>query len=256
MQFETVLTILLYTIVFMYGICIGSFTNVLIYRIPLNENIATESSHCMSCGKKIKWYDLVPLISYIILRGRCRHCKAKISVQYPLVELISGIGYVLVFATNGFNLISAVFCLVFSCLVVITVIDWKTYEIYDCMINALLVLGIIRAAMDYHNIINYVIGFFAVSGFLFLIYYISKERAMGFGDVKLMAVAGLILGWKEIVLAFVLGAIIGSVIHIVLMLVLKKEHVLALGPYLSAGIYVTMLFGNDILSWYLKYLKS
>lgn len=255
MQLETWINIIIYSVVFLYGICIGSFTNVLIYRIPLNENIATTSSHCMNCGKKIKWYDLVPLFSYIILRGRCRHCKEKISMQYPLVELISGIGYVLIFMTNGINLLSVIFCLSFSSLVVITVIDWRTYEIYDCMIKALLVLGIIRAALDYHNLLNYVIGFFAVSSFLFLIYFISRETAMGFGDVKLMAVAGLLLGWKEIVLALVIGAILGSVIHYILMLVLKRDHVLALGPYLSAGIYITMMFGNDIISWYLKFLK-
>ena len=259
MQSETLIYIMIYAYIFIFGVCIGSFTNVLIYRIPLQENIATKSSHCMSCGEKIKWYDLVPLVSYIILRGRCRHCKAKISVQYPLVEFISGIGYVLIFLTNGINLPSLVFCLSFSCLVVISVIDWRTYEIYNCMIYALLALAVIRviyeAIIDYHSIPEYVIGFFAVSTILFIIYKASHERAMGLGDVYLMAAGGLLLGWKHIILALVIGAVIGSVIHYILMLVLKKDHMLALGPYLSAGMFITMLFGDGILAWYWQFFK-
>jgi len=252
MQLEMLYNIFIYTAAFIYGICIGSFTNVLIYRIPLGENVATTSSHCMTCGTKIKRYDLIPLFSYIILRGRCRHCKAKLSAQYPLVEFISGIGYVLIVMANGLNLLSVIYCLSFSCLITITVIDWRTYEIYNCMIYALLVLGIARVAIDYHNIWDYVIGFFVVSSIFFIIYFVSHERAMGFGDVKLMAVAGLLLGWKGTLLAMLIGLTLGSVIHLIRMKVSKKGHVLALGPYLSAGIFITMLYGNQIIDWYIK----
>lgn len=259
MQAETMLYIMIYTYIFILGVCIGSFTNVLIYRIPLQENIATESSHCMTCGNKIKWYDLIPLVSYLILRGRCRHCKAKISAQYPLVEFISGVGYVLIFLTNGLNLSSVIFCLSFSCLIAISVIDWKTYEIYNCLIYAIGVLAVIRviyeAMADYHNVSNYVIGFFAVSTILFVIHLATKGKGMGLGDVYLMAVGGLLLGWKHIILALIVGAVTGSVVHYILMLVLKKDHMLAFGPYLSIGIYVSMLFGDNIIAWYWQFLK-
>ncbi len=252
MQLETFVTILMFLLVFIYGLCIGSFTNVLIYRIPKNENIATKSSHCMVCNHRLRWYDLFPLFSYLFLGGKCRYCKAKISAQYPIVEAINGLGYLLIFYVVGLNMTSVIFSLAFSCLVVITVIDWRTYYIYDCMIIALLVLGIIRTGLDYQHILDYVIGFFAVSTFLFLIYVISHERAMGLGDVKLMAVAGLLVGYKGIILAMVLGSIIGSVIHLIRMRVSKQENVLALGPYLSAGIFIAMLYTDAIIDWYIK----
>ena len=259
MQVETMLYVLIYAYIFILGVCIGSFTNVLIYRIPLGENIATESSHCMTCGNKIKWYDLIPLVSYLILRGRCRHCKTKLSAQYPLVELISGIGYVLIFLTNGLNLSSIIFCLSFSCLVAISVIDWRTYEIYNCLIYAIGILAIIKliceAMADYHNVANYVIGFFVVSTLLLIIHFLTKGKGMGLGDVYLMAVGGLLLGWKNIILALIVGAIIGSVIHYILMLVLKKDHMLAFGPYLSVGIFISMLFGDGVIAWYCQFFK-
>ena len=104
-------TIFLYITIGLFGITIGSFLNVCIYRIPKKENIATTRSHCMECNTQLKWYDLVPLFSWLFLRGKCRYCKAKISVQYPLVELANGIGYVWIFFVNGINFISILYCL-------------------------------------------------------------------------------------------------------------------------------------------------
>ena len=121
--------ITVYILSFIFGIVIGSFVNVLIYRLPAHENIATEHSHCMSCNHKLRWYDLFPLFSWLFLRGKCRYCKAKISVQYPLVELINGIGYALIFILNGINVTSVCYALSFSMLVALSVIDWRTYEI-------------------------------------------------------------------------------------------------------------------------------
>ena len=150
----------IYVIIFLYGIVIGSFLNVLIYRLPLKENIATESSHCMSCGHKLQWYDLVPLVSYMILGGRCRYCKTKISPQYPVIEGINGAMYVIIFLVNGLNIISGLMCLVFSMFLVITVIDERTQEIPFALNVVIGVLGIIRILFDREHLLDYLIGLF------------------------------------------------------------------------------------------------
>lgn len=234
-----------------YGIIIGSFLNVCIYRIPKNESIVVVRSHCMSCGKQIKWYDLVPLVSFLILKGKCRYCKAKLSWQYPAVEALNGILYGIIVATNGFNAVSILYCFASSALLVLSIIDWRTYEIPPSFNIFIGILGIIRLALDYSNWQNYVIGFVSVSGFLLAILLITKGRGIGGGDVKLMAAAGLLLGWKLIILSLGLGCVLGSVIHLTLMYVQKKDRVLAFGPYLSLGIYISMICGEQIIEWYL-----
>lgn len=243
--------LILFIIIFVYGIVLGSFMNVLIYRIPLKENIATNRSHCMRCGRQIKWYDLIPLASYIILRGKCRYCGEKISFQYPLVEAINGIGYVVIFAVNGFNLLSILFCLMYSVLIVISVIDWRTYEIPYSMLISMGVIGVLRLVVDRANIAEHLIGFFAVSAFLYAVFWISNGKWIGGGDIYLMAAAGLFLGWKNIILALALGCILGSMIHLILMRVCNKGRMLAFGPYLSAGIVISMLYGTQMIEWYL-----
>ena len=246
--------ILLYIIIFLFGIVIGSFVNVLIYRLPKNENIVVVNSHCMSCGHQLKWYDLVPLFSWIFLRGKCRYCKEKISVQYPLIEAVNGFGYVLIFLVCGLNLSSILYSICFSMLVAISVIDWRTYEIPVGLNITILTLGIIQCILDYRNWSSYLIGMVCVSGFLFLLFIITGGRGIGGGDIKLMFAAGLLLGWKNIILALMLGCIIGSVIHIILMKVSNKGRMLAFGPYLSAGILLAILFGEQLIGWYLNLL--
>ena len=248
------ITILMYIIIFMFGIVIGSFLNVCIYRIPLQEDIVRVRSHCMSCGYKLEWYDLVPLFSYLFLRGRCRKCGAKLSVQYPLIEALNGILYVIIVCIHGVNIDSLLYCLLGSARVVLSVIDFRTYEIPFGINLFILALGLIRLALDYHNFLSYLIGSLAVSAFLTILYYASGGRAIGGGDVKLMAVCGLFLGWKLIILAFGLGCVLGAVIHVIRMKVSGEDHVLAMGPYLSAGVLIAALWGNQMLSWYLGQL--
>lgn len=243
-------TILLYIMIFLYGIVIGSFLNVCTYRIPKKEDIVKINSHCMSCNYNLKWYDLIPLFSYIFLGGRCRKCKAKISIQYPLIEGLNGILYVLVVAVNGFTIESLLYCLMFSALVTLSVIDFRTYEIPFGINLFILTLGLIRVALDYQNFLDYLIGFISVSGFLYLLFLLTKGRGIGGGDIKLMAVSGLMLGWKCNILALAIGCIVGSIIHIIRMKVSKEDHVLALGPYLSVGIMVAALWGEALLQWY------
>lgn len=250
MQIEQILLTIIF---FLYGIVIGSFVNVCIYRIPLKENIAKSRSHCMSCGHKLSWYDLFPLFSWIFLRGKCRYCGAKISKQYPLVEFINGIGYVWIYLVGGISLNCILYCLVFSALIALTVIDWRTNEIPIGINRFILVMGIIATVFDLEHILNHVIGFASVGGFLAILYYASNGTAMGGGDAKLMAGAGLLIGWQKILLALALGSIIGSVIHITRMKISGVEHRLAFGPYLSAGIVLAMLYGEQMINWYLGF---
>lgn len=249
------MTLVPYIIIFIYGIIIGSFLNVCIFRIPKQESIV-KGSHCMNCGYRLRWYDLVPLFSYLFLGGKCRKCGTKISVQYPIIEVLNGGLYLLVFAVCGWSVETLLYCLLFSALLALSVIDFRTYEIPVGFNYFILALGLIRIITDYANWPDYAIGLFSVSFFLALIYWISKGRAIGGGDVKLMATCGLLLGWQKIVLALMLGCIIGSVIHIARMKLTKADHVLAMGPYLAAGVAISALWGDKIIQWYLLYLQS
>lgn len=243
-------TILLYIIIFLYGIVIGSFLNVLIYRLPLKENIVTTRSHCMKCGYQLKWYDLVPLFSYLALGGKCRKCKTRISVQYPVIEALNGVLYLVIFHQLGLSVDSLLYCLLFSALLTLSVIDFRTYEIPVGINIFILMLGLIRVITDWTNWKDYLIGLLAVSIFLYVIYIVTHGRGIGGGDVKLMAVCGLVLGWKLIVLGFLLGCVIGSICHLIRMKLSDADHVLAMGPYLSIGVMIAALWGDRMIDWY------
>lgn len=241
----------IYIIVLLYGLVVGSFLNVCIYRIPKHETIVTERSHCMSCGYQLQWFDMIPVASWLALRGRCRKCKARISAQYPLIEAVNGILYVAVFLVCGVTWTSVIYCLLGSALIVLSVIDFRTYEIPFGINVFILVLGLIHMVLDMHNWSNYVIGLLAVSVPLGIILLVSKGRAIGGGDVKLMAAAGLLLGWEKILLALMIGCIAGSIIHIIRMKAAGADRVLAMGPYLALGIFISALWGDSLVSWYL-----
>ncbi|MDE7430285.1 MAG: prepilin peptidase [Lachnospiraceae bacterium] len=241
---------MLYSIIFLFGIVIGSFLNVCIFRIPNKEDIVKTGSHCMSCGYRLKWYDMIPVASYLALRGKCRKCGAKLSVQYPLIEAANGILYVCIVWTGGLSIESLLYCLMASALIVLSVIDFRTYEIPFGINLFILALGLIRVVTDLQHILNYLIGLLAVSIVLAVLYYASGGRAIGGGDVKLMAACGLLLGWKLIILAFLLGCVLGAVIHVIRMKVSGEGRVLAMGPYLSLGVLISALWGEQMLNWY------
>ena len=248
------LEIVPYIVIFIFGIIIGSFLNVCIYRIPLHQSIVTVSSHCMTCGRKLKWYDMIPVFSWLLLGGKCRSCKSKISLQYPVIESLNGILYVVICLVNGMDLFSLIYCLMTSALLTLSLIDWRTYEIPPGINAFLFILGVAAAVLDRGNLLSHLAGMVCVSGFLGILYLISRGRAIGGGDIKLMSACGLILGWKQIILAFLLGCIIGSVIHLIRIRVQGEGHVLAMGPYLSAGIFLAALWGNAWISWYISLL--
>lgn len=238
--------------VFLYGIVVGSFLNVCIYRIPKKENIVKVRSHCMECGYQLKWYDLIPVFSYLFLRGKCRKCGTKISPQYPIIELLNGLIWVVIYLVKGANVESLLYCLLASALIALSVIDFRTFEIPVGFNIFIACLGIINLVLNYRNWLNFVIGALCVSLFLYLLYIFSKGRAIGGGDIKLMAACGLLIGWKLIIFAFCLGCIAGAVIHILRMKITKTDHVLAMGPYLSFGVLIAALWGDTIIRWYLN----
>ena len=256
--------IVIYVFAFIFGIVIGSFLNVLIFRMPKGEDIASRRSHCMSCGYQLRWFDLIPLFSWIFLRGRCRKCHEKISIQYPIIEALNGVFYVAILILCGIRVESLLYCLAVSALLALSVIDFRTYIIpigFNIFILSLGVLMIIyRLAFTEYETIGSVmkdnlIGMFAVSVPLGILWFLSKGRAIGGGDVKLMGAAGLLIGWKNIVFAFVLGCIIGSVIHIARMKISKAGRVLAMGPYLAAGITITILLEKyELVNRYLDFV--
>ena len=249
-------------IALLFGLVIGSFLNVLIYRIPKGEDCVKTSSHCMSCSHQLAWYDLIPLFSWIFLGGKCRYCRSRISLQYPFVELINGILWFAVFLLflvntelNYIVLIRALLhALMCSSLLALSVIDFKTYEIpvgFNVFIG---ILGISNLLLEPKLWLDALIGFFCISIPLLIILLASKGRAIGGGDVKLMAVCGLMLGWQKICFALVAGCILGSVIHIIRMKVSGADRVLAMGPYLSAGVVLAVFVCDPFLEWSLSFL--
>ncbi|WP_167955234.1 prepilin peptidase [Anaerosporobacter faecicola] len=171
----------------------------------------------------------------------------------PLVEGLNGASYLLIVYQFGYRLDSLIYCLVATFLLMISVIDWYTFEIPFILNKSIFIAGVLNLVIDYPNRIHNVFGFFVISVLLYLIYWVSRGAAIGGGDIKLMASAGLVLGASKIVIAFFVACVIGSIIHILRMKITKENHVLALGPYLAIGIYTTMLWGEQIIQWYLQH---
>lgn len=240
-----------YIILAVLGLCVGSFCNVLIFRLPKGEEFVKTPSHCMSCGHKLSWYENIPLLSWLIQKGKCRGCGAPVSAQYPAVEALNALMWLLAgFIFAGDWLKVALYCALFSLLMVIAVIDWRTFEIPNGLNLAILVLGIIRIVTDLSNWKLYLIGMVCVSLFFLLIWFVTGGAGIGMGDVKLMGAAGLLLGWRNIVLGMFVGCIIGAVIHMIRM---KRGagRRLAFGPYLATGSWLAALFGDMAIAWYL-----
>ncbi|MFA5659025.1 MAG: prepilin peptidase [Oscillospiraceae bacterium] len=246
--------VVLYLFVFAFGIIIGSFLNVCIYRLPKEESLITGASHCMACGKKIKKYDLIPVFSYIILKGKCRGCGEKISIRYPIVELINGLLWLLVFFTYDFSFKAITISLLFSALVVVFFMDWDTQ-----LISTPVVIFIGALSVPYYFLdsgvspLMHILGAFVVSLPLLAIELLSKGRAMGRGDVYLMAAAGLFLGAKLIAVAFFFGLLSGSVAGLIIKYKTKSSK-FAFGPFLSLGIAASLLYGDKIVNAYLSFL--
>ena len=244
--------VLMYILVLIYGVLVGSFLNVCIYRIPKKENIAIVRSHCMTCNHQLKWYDNIPLLSWLMLGGKCRYCKAPISPQYPIIEASNGLLWLLVAIVRGLSVDTLLYALLFSALLTLSVIDFRTYEIPAGINIFILALGLIMTVLHHTEWLVHVIGFLAVSIPLYIIIIATDGRGIGGGDMKLMATSGLLIGWKLVVLAFALGCIIGAPVHVIRMKMSGADRVLAMGPYLSIGIFISVLWGEQLIGWYLN----
>lgn len=161
-----------------------------------------------------------------------------------------------IYMVYGFGSVSLIYMFMVFVLTAVSLVDWNSYEIPVQFNYVLFILGIIRLILDYTHWYTYIIGMFLVSGIFFALALATKGKGMGGGDIKLMFTCGLILGWQKIFLVMIIGSLLGAVVHSILMRILKKEHMLAFGPYLAAGIYVAVTFGDKIISWYLSQFPS
>ncbi|MBR4555746.1 MAG: prepilin peptidase [Ruminococcus sp.] len=249
----------IYLFAFLFGATVGSFLNVCIYRLPKEESLIKRNSHCMSCGTEIKHRDLIPIVSWCLLKGKCRACGAKISPRYTVVEALNALLWVFVaYKTNVLVhpvnfLLTA---LLFSALIVVFFMDWDTQLIstYVCIFIA--VLGVLYFIFNHTDvdlpITSRIIGFFIVSVPLLLIELASKGKAMGRGDVYLMAAGGFFLGMQNILVALAIALVTGSIAGLIIKHFTKRSA-FAFGPWLSLGIAVSCLYGNRIADWYMTF---
>ena len=256
----------IYILIFAFGIVIGSFLNVCIYRIPQHETVVTERSHCMRCGYQLAWYDMVPVFSWLFLRGRCRHCGAHIPARYLLVELLGGVlalgctwrygaAYALPGGLFGMSWAALLALAVCGILLSVSLIDAETQTIPDRLNLALAVCGAVSVLLSPADWLPHVIGALCVSVPMFLLCLVI-DGAFGGGDIKLMAAAGLFLGWQNTLLAMFFGIVFGGMYGIYLLAAKKagkKDH-FAFGPFLCVGIVIAMLFGGPVLEWYCAFL--
>lgn len=238
--------------IFFCGILFGFFINIFIYYLSQRKALEIQIPHSKS-ENRLQSQNPTFIQNNTSSENTVRKI-INISIQSPLMSLLNGFLYTLIYHRYSMSTEFILYCLLFSTLLVLSVIDFRTYEIPIITNLFILLLGVIRVITDWKNISDYLIGFFVVSAFLFFIYIVTNKKGIGGGDVKLMAVCGLVLGWKLIVLGFFLGCIIGSICHIIRMKIFHTGNVLAMGPYLSAGVMVATLYGNQMISWYIAML--
>ncbi len=258
--------IILSSYVFILGLIVGSFLNVCIYRIPRKESIIKPPSACTTCGVRLKMIDLIPVFSYIFLKGKCRFCKEKVSIKYPCIEILTGVIYLLLFYRFGLTTELLATAFLMSILVIVFFIDLKHFIIPNELVLAAIVGGIVTMIYNlfypiqlYGDSIwwNPLMGMFVGFGFLFVVSLIvtllyKTEDAMGMGDVKIFAPIGLFLGWRMTLLALFSSFFIGAVISVILVVlrIKKRQDTIPFGPFIVAGTFITMMYGKHILSWY------
>lgn len=241
---------LLFGILTILGVCVGSFLNVLIYRIPKGEEFVKTPSHCMCCGHALAWYENIPLVSWLLQRGKCRACGAKLSAQYPIVEALNGLMWLVTALVYRGDWVSVgLYCVMFSMLLTLSVIDWRTFVIPNGINLVIFLLGVVRLLTDLSHWSNYVIGMLCVSTVFLALHLLTRGQGLGMGDVKLMAGAGLLLGWSSLLVALVIGSVSGAIIHSIRMR-RGADRKLAFGPYLAAGIWIAALGGEQIVRAY------
>ena len=243
-----------------FGALIGSFLNVCIIRLPREESIITPGSHCPHCAKPVNFYDNIPVVSYLLLKGRCRYCKESISIQYPLVEGITALGSLALFVRFGPSLSYLFYFSFVAALIVITGIDLYHQIIPDVISLPGLGVGLLASlVIPQINFLDSLIGALLGGGSLFIVatlyQWLFKREGMGGGDVKLLAMIGAFLGWKAVILTILLSSLIGSITGILIMVLRGKDfkYAIPFGPFLSFGAVIALFYQNEIIFWYLQY---
>lgn len=243
---------------FLYGAVVGSFLNVCICRIPDNRSVVSPPSSCPLCGYRIRWYDNIPVASYLILQGRCRSCRAPISFRYPMVELINGLLTMLLFMKFGPTLTFLALFILCSSLVVITFIDIDHQIIPDSISIPGIAVGFAFSFFLPHpGWRDSLIGLVAGGGSLLLVAYgyqlLTGKDGMGGGDVKLLAMMGAFLGWRSVLFIVFAASLVGSVTGVSLMVARGRDSKLAIpfGPFLAFGAILYIFYGSSIIEWYL-----
>lgn len=256
---------ILLALVFFFGIIIGSFLNVLIYRLPRKLSLIRPSSRCPRCDSKIKFYDNVPIFSYFILRGKCRNCGGKISVRYPVVEFLTGLLLTVALYHFGITLkgfevlfLSAIFIAVFFIDIEFTIIP-DVFTLPGVIIG----FGISFFPGGFVNWNHSLIGLLVGGGSFFLVgmlgEFLFKKEALGFGDVKFAAMIGVFLGWQNLILILILASFLGSVVGISMIYLTRKKgksSYIPFGPFLVAGALIAVYFGDIIIRAYLDFIGA
>lgn len=240
------------------GAMFGSFLNVCILRWPREESVVRPPSRCPGCTQPIRWYDNIPVLSWLLLRGRCRHCQTRISIQYPLVELGNGLIWAFMGWSFGWSLTAvtgAVFCTI---LLGITMTDAREYIIPDEFSLGGLVIGILFSLPGgFTTIANALIGAAAGFALLWVVGALGtrmfKEEAMGGGDIKMMAMVGAFVGWQGVLLTVFVGALLGTLVFVPLSF-LGRKRLVPFGVFLSVGAAATWLVGPTVIAWYRSFI--
>ncbi|WP_374027995.1 A24 family peptidase [Bdellovibrio bacteriovorus] len=247
-----------YVLFFVLGAIFGSFGNVVIYRLPREESVVKPRSYCYSCKTQIKWYDNIPILSWFILRGKCRKCQAKFSFRYPLVEIIMAVLFALSYHYAGLTWTLLEYLIFIFGLVVCTFIDLDHMILPDEFTLSGIVIGLVGAALNpQREFLDALFGVLMGGGFLwgmaYVYYMFTKNEGMGGGDIKLLAWIGAIVGWKAIPFVIMTSAIVGSVIGLIAARKQKAglKTVIPFGPYLALGAVVYLFGGEAIALWYL-----
>lgn len=248
-----------YILAFIFGAVVGSFLNVCIYRLPKNVSIVFPPSHCPVCDYKIRWYDNIPILSYLFLRGKCRSCGSPISAQYPVVEGLNGLLTMFLFMRFGLSFAFAVLFLFCCAMVVITFIDLEHQIIPDVISLPGIVIGFIFSFfIPQLGWLNSLLGILFGGGSLYLVAYLyhkfTGKEGMGGGDIKLLAMMGAFFGWKAIPFIIFVSSLVGSIIGVTVMLAQKKDSKLAIpfGPFLAMGAVLYIFYGRQLIQWYLR----
>ena len=238
-----------------FGLLVGSFLNVVIARVPEGRSVWAPRSACPRCGALIAWYDNIPLLSFLVLRGRCRGCRAGIPWRYPIVEATTASAFALAYLLLGPTPRFLVAAVLLGALIAITAIDLRHQIIPDVISLPGIVVGFIANSLLPGGVgwLDSLIGI-AVGGGIFLVIILVSGGGMGGGDMKLGAMLGAFLGWKLGLLALLLGVLAGGAVAVVLLLLGRKgrKEAIPFGPYLALGGAVALLWGDQVLTWYLS----